>query len=161
MAKLKAADFYYGAVLSLLFNNHIKPALIEGGESRQIYDFTTNNTEFRLFTKYRADKNATKKENYNSWTFTFTDSDKDEIAQYINENHNLIIGMVCGSKNLSQSEIIFIDKDEILRLLETKSSLNISRMKGEHAFRISTGGGRAKAYQVKANRFEELFLSNK
>ncbi|MGB4700972.1 MAG: hypothetical protein WBI01_00505 [Syntrophomonadaceae bacterium] len=47
--KFKEADFYYGAVLSLLFNNGIDPALVESSNSRQIYDFTTDNVDFRLF----------------------------------------------------------------------------------------------------------------
>jgi hypothetical protein len=29
MSKIKVADFYYGAVLSMLFSHGIKPALIE------------------------------------------------------------------------------------------------------------------------------------
>ena len=35
MSKIKVADFYYGAVLSMLFNNHINPALVEGDDDRQ------------------------------------------------------------------------------------------------------------------------------
>jgi len=31
--RLKMADFYYGAVLSSLFNAGIRPALIEGGKA--------------------------------------------------------------------------------------------------------------------------------
>ena len=38
-----------------------------------------------------------------------------------------------------------------------KDSITISRRKGEHAYRISIGGGRENAMQVTANRFEELF----
>ena len=55
MPKLKVADFYYGSVLSLLFNNHIVPALVEGNSDRQVYDLTTNQAEFRLFIKYRSE----------------------------------------------------------------------------------------------------------
>lgn len=42
MSKLKEADFCYGAVLSTLFNNGICPMLIEGGNDRQVYEFTTD-----------------------------------------------------------------------------------------------------------------------
>lgn len=50
MARLKTADFYYGAVLSMLFNSHINPALIEGGEDRQVYDFTTKKADYYSLT---------------------------------------------------------------------------------------------------------------
>lgn len=61
--KFKEADFYYGAVLSLLFNNGIDPALVESSNSRQIYDFTTDNVDFRLFIKYRTRGRLGKKDN--------------------------------------------------------------------------------------------------
>ena len=38
MSKIKVADFYYGAVLSMLFNSKVNPALVESDENRQIYD---------------------------------------------------------------------------------------------------------------------------
>lgn len=34
MAKIKKADFYYGAVLSMIINKHINPALVESDENR-------------------------------------------------------------------------------------------------------------------------------
>lgn len=163
MAKLKAADFYYGAVLSILFNNRINPAIVQGGEDRQVYDFATNNGEFRLFIKYRTNKKAVKKEDYYSWNFVFSDSDKEEIKDYIKQGCNLFVALLCGVDELSNSEIMILNKDEIIELIETKSksSLSVSRQKGERAFRISVGGGRSKAMQIKTNRFEELFLSAK
>ncbi|MDI3476620.1 MAG: hypothetical protein PWQ59_145 [Thermoanaerobacterium sp.] len=51
MSKLKVADFYYGAVLSMLFTRGIVPALVECNNDRQVYDFTTDNADFRLFIK--------------------------------------------------------------------------------------------------------------
>ncbi len=52
MSRIKVTDFYYGAVLSMLFSHNIKPALIENGSDRQVYDFTTNNAKFTLFVAY-------------------------------------------------------------------------------------------------------------
>lgn len=49
MSKIKVADFYYGAVLSMLFNSHINPALVEGDDDRQVYDLTTDTRACRLF----------------------------------------------------------------------------------------------------------------
>lgn len=91
MSKIKVADFYYGAVLSMLFNNHITPALVEADDSRQVYDLTTNTKECRLFIKYRAYKQNTKKQDYNSWVFSLTDDDKKEIQYYIDNGYNLCL----------------------------------------------------------------------
>lgn len=158
MSKIKVADFYYGAVLSMLFNNNINPALVEGDDDRQVYDLTTDTGECRLFIKYRADKQETKTLDYNSWLFTFTDSDKSEIQSYIESGYNLLLALVCGVEGLSNSEIAVVDKDQIKQLNGLgKSSITISRKKNERAYRISVGGGRENAMQIKTNRFEELF----
>lgn len=158
MSKLKVADFYYGAVLSMLFNHHVNPALVEGDDDRQVYDFTTNNIEFRLFIKYRTDKQKTKTDDYNSWEFSLTESDKTEILDYIGKGYNLIVALVCGVENLSESEIAALDKDQIKQIIAFgKTSITISRKKNERAFRISIGGGRNNSIQIRANRFEELF----
>lgn len=61
MSVLKVSDFYYGAVLSKLLSDKITPALIEGGVDRQIYEFTTDLGDFRLFLKYRSKEINTKK----------------------------------------------------------------------------------------------------
>lgn len=158
MSKVKVADFYYGAVLSILFNSHINPALVEGDEDRQVYDFTTNNVEFRLFIKYRADKQNTKTDDYNSWVFSLTENDKKEILSYIDHSYNLVVALVCGVEGLAESEIAVLNKDEIKQILDLqKTSITISRKKNERAFRISIGGGRDNSMQIKANRFDELF----
>lgn len=157
MTKVNVSDFYYGSVLSLLLNNHFKPALVEGGKDRQVYDITTNSGQFRLFMKYRANKEP--RVSTNSWLFTITESDKNEIIKYINEGHNLVVALVCGVEGFIDSQIAFIKSDEIFDLIveRKKNSLTISRKTRERAFRISRGGGRENALTIKANRFEELF----
>ena len=49
MSRLRECDFYYGAVLAALFNHQICPTLVDGGEKRQIYNFTTDHKDFTLF----------------------------------------------------------------------------------------------------------------
>lgn len=158
MSKIKVADFYYGAVLSMLFNNHINPALVEGDDNRQVYDLTTDTGDCRLFIKYRANKQDTKTQDYNSWLFVITESDKNEMLDYINNGYNLILALVCGVEGLSNSEIAVLDKSQIEELVRMgKNSITISRKKNERSYRISVGGGRENAMQVRSNRFEELF----
>jgi hypothetical protein len=158
MSKIKVSDFYYGAVLSMLLSNGVKPVLLESDENRQVYDLATNNEECRLFMKYRRDKQDTKTQDYSSWTFVLTDSDKEEITGYIQEGFNLIVALVCGVADLAESEVAVLDRDQIQELIMLdKNSITISRKKNERAYRISLGGGRENAMLVRANRFEELF----
>jgi len=152
MSKLKTADFYYGAVLSTLFNNGITPMLIEGGTNRQVYDFITDSTEFRLFVKYRS-SGRDGENGYKSWQFVFSSNDIAEIKQFISEGRNLSIGLVCGTKGLNDSEFAVLHCDEICLLLNSgKKSITISRIKGEKAFRLSIGGGRDNAIKIPSNR---------
>lgn len=161
MSKIKIADFYYGAVLSMLFNNHINPALVEGDDDRQVYDLTTNTGECRLFIKYRANKQNTKTQDYSSWLFVITDSDKEEMLSYIDNGYNLVLTLVCGVSGLSDSEIAVLDKFQIEELIKLgKSSITISRKKNERAYRISVGGGRENAMQIRSNRFEDILKIN-
>lgn len=158
MSKIKVADFYYGAVLSMLFNKHINPALVESDENRQIYDLTTNNGNCRLYIKYRADKQNNKTEDYYSWQFVFTKSETDELKVYIEKGFNLSMALVCGVEGLTDSEIAVLDMGQIEEILNlNKKSISISRKKNERAYRISLGGGRVAAMQIKTNRFEDIF----
>lgn len=154
MAKLKEADFYYGAVLSALFNNGICPMLIEGGADRQVYDFTADHAEFRLFVKYRSIPIGTKTDGYESWQFNFSANDLQELTQYISEKQHLSLGLVCGMEQFNESEFAVLHKEDIQKILDAgKSSLTISRRAGERAFRVAMGGGRDQAMQIKANRW--------
>lgn len=157
MSKIKAADFYYGAVLSMLLNNGVMPALVENSDDRQVYDFTTDKSECRLFVKYRANKNGTKNPDYSSWGFGIA-NDKIELQKYIDEEKNLILALVCGSSELTESRLAFLDTTQIQDILSReKSSITINRKKGERDFRVSVGGSRLNAIQIKCKRFEELF----
>ena len=157
MSKIKVADFYYGAVLSMLFSHNIKPALIENGSDRQVYDFTTNKAKFTLFVKYRSEKVETKKDGYSSWNFNLK-NDIVELSKYLDDGKNLILALVCGSEDLRESELAILDSNDISWLMfNNKSTITISRKKGEKAFRIANGGSREGAYPIKCNRYEELF----
>ena len=112
MSKLKEADFYYGAILSTLLNNKICPVLIEGGADRQVYDFTTDHKDFRLFVKYRSVP-TTKAQDYNSWQFVFSDSDITELTEYLKLGLELSVGLVCGQEVLNQSQYAVLHKDVI------------------------------------------------
>lgn len=157
MSKFKVADFYYGAVLSMLFNRGIAPALVESNNDRQVYDFTTNNNDFRLFIKYRARGRIGKNGDYRSWQFVFTAEDIAKIYDgYLDEERNLLLVLVCGEEKLDGSELAVINSEEIKQCIGNgKTSLTISRVKGEKAFRISVGGGRSNSIKIPFNRLIE------
>jgi len=153
MPKFKVADFYYGAVLSMLFNNNITPALVEGNNDRQIYDFTTDNGNFRLFIKYRSKGRLGSDGEYRSWQFTFTAGDLDEISKYLVEERHFRLALVCGEERLDDSELAILTPEEIEQCLGNgKTSLTISRARGEKAFRISIGGGRDNSIKIPSKR---------
>lgn len=153
MAYLKEADFYYGAILSHCFHNGVRPMLIEGSADRQVYDCTTDQGDFKLFTKYRSAPIQSKTEGYNSWQFSFSTDDISELCAFAAEEADLSVGLVCGNSPLNQSEIAFLHKEEISALLEAnKESITISRKSGEKKFRISMGGGRENALPIATNR---------
>ncbi len=152
MADLKESDFFYGAVISTLLNNKICPALIEGGKDRQVYDFTTNEKDFRLFVKYRSAPN-TENNDYSSWQFNFSKNDIEELQQYIKLNKELSVELICGKSLLSKCQYAVLHKDEINVIFgKGKSSVTVSLKSREHNFRISIGGGRGNALQVPRKR---------
>ena len=150
---MKVADYYYGAVLSSLFNAGIRPALIEGGESRRVYEFTTDQGDFRLFVKYRSNPLNKTKVDYTSWQFVFSDDEVKELRKYIDDKKHLSVALVCGCQGMGSSELAVLHKEEVQKILDAgKNSITVSRRKGEKAFRVFVGGGRSDALQVKANR---------
>ena len=158
MSKIKVSDFYYGAVLSMLFNRHISPALVESDDDRQVYDLTTNKGNYRLYIKYRKDKQKNKNTSYNSWQFAFSENEIDELKSYIKQNINFAMALVCGVKALGDSEIAVLDSKQIEEIIGLgKKSISLSKKKNEKAYRVSLGGGRDDAMQIKTNHFEDIF----
>jgi len=94
-----------------------------------------------------------KKDNYRSWQFTFSKEDLDEIFRYLDEKYNLLLALVCGEEKLHESEYAVLNSEEIKQCFgNNKTSITISRIKGEKAFRISIGGGRSKSIKIPSNR---------
>lgn len=152
MSKIKEADFYYGAILSYFINNGIYPVLLEPGKDRQIYEFTTDQGDFNLFSKYRS-VTTTSNEEYTSWSFVFTANDMEELKGFIASDKHLSVGLVCGDSSLSASHLAFLHKDELQELFNAgKSSFTISHRKGEHSYKIYMGGSRDNCQKVECNR---------
>lgn len=151
MSRVTQSDFFYGAVLSVLFNNKMCPVLVEGGDDRRIYDVITNKDSYTLFMKYRS-RPATLNDDYQSWQFAFSDSDIREIGARLGPILRVVL--IGGMEKVNASEIVVLDEKDIWACLFDlgKTSLTIGRKKHEKYFRASVGGGRDSAHLVKANR---------
>ncbi|MDU2241859.1 MULTISPECIES: hypothetical protein [Paenibacillus] len=154
MAKVTQADFYFGAALSILFNNNMIPALVEGGDNRRIYKISTDTSAYDIYMKYRS-KRTTGSNDYSSWQFTFSEDDIFEIKKNINKE--FIMLLICGKEKLNTSEIVILDYNDITCIFETnKRSFTISRRKNEKYYRISMGGGRENSLQIKARLLSQI-----
>jgi len=152
MAKLRAADFYYGAVLSNLVNKGICPMLVLDGIDRQVYKCTTHDDHFLLFLKYRSAPNNTKSVGYQSWHFVLSPNDTTELREYITQDTKLSVGLICGGKKLSDSEYAILHKNEITTILGLgKGTITISR-KNPVEYHISIGRGKTQNIIINTDR---------
>ncbi|GEB77837.1 hypothetical protein SIN01_21820 [Sporolactobacillus inulinus] len=70
----------------------------------------------------------------------------------------MVLALVCGSKDLVNSELALLNKEQILQIINAgKMSFTVSRKKKEKCYRIRIEGSRESALKVKYNSFEELF----
>ena len=96
MSKLHQYDFFYGAILNTIIsqNPDACPTLLEIGEEKSVYKVTTNSSEkdMIVFCKYATVKDN-KSDNYKSWTFAFSDTDKDCIKKYHDKKYPVLIFM--------------------------------------------------------------------
>ena len=123
----------------MLFHNGVMPALVENGDDRQVYDFTTDKSECRLFIKYRANKQDTKKPDYSSWLFAIAD-DKAELQKYIDEGKNLLLASVCGSSELDKSQLVIFDRITSYNVCYTKLLRDAEEISSTVSFSIRNNG---------------------
>ena len=157
MSEMKMCDYYYGAVLSNLFSHNVVPALIENGDKRRVYSFTTDNNEFTLFVKYTSKAISNRINGYRSWRFTLSD-DYQRLSEYLSHNNNVLLALVCATEELKGSELALLDSSELKQLIATsKSSINISRKKNERYYTIAVDNKRIHdCIKIKANKLDEM-----
>lgn len=153
MGKMSQADFFFGAALSVLFNNKMIPALVENGTERRIYNVMTNEGNYRIFMKYRT-KPSTDNNDLSSWQFMFNDVEIDDFRNNLKESILLIL--ICGKEELKDSEMVVLDNAEIKQAIcdTGKTSITIGRRRYARNFYISMGGGRINDLLIKANRLD-------
>ena len=83
MSKIKVADFYYGAVLSMLFSHGIKPALIENGDLKVNEKEAKHYSTSQIKTYVEALKNMIPGQFHFDGRYVFVDCSPDAVKQHI------------------------------------------------------------------------------
>lgn len=106
---LAKADFYYGALLSQLVNSGFAPAIIERGDTRRIYSFSNDFSDFKVYAKYVA-KPASNESESKRWDFSFNPEEVNTILEDTTIN---MFAFICGVRNFKGSEICFLSKEQL------------------------------------------------
>nr|WP_216367375.1 hypothetical protein [Anoxybacillus sp. EFIL] len=165
------ADYYYGALLSVLVNGGLAPALFEKeNESRQIYTVTTNKDSYIIYAKYHTTPSGS--EDF-TWSFTFSDNEIQEIIN-VHQNHSdktLIFAFICGQKQVSDNNqiIAIVRWDEFVACVDVNKQqsrgtprLSVKVIKGSPRFRIYGSkradllDGKDNTIRIERNRLREL-----
>lgn len=148
MSKLKQINFFYGAILNAILekNPDCSPTLIlADNDTRQVYKVLTDNSpqDYILFFKHSSCR--TKDDStYSSWTFSFSDSDKELLKTY-NRNNPIFICLLCLQKNkLQDSEVAILTYEEYLKI-NNKNTFTIGLEKRKRNFLLFLGDSRARA----------------
>ncbi len=160
------ADFYYGAFLSVLINNGINPAIVELGDKRNIYELTTDNGAYKVYTKYVVNSKPKDK----LWNVIITEKESDEISRFMDINDNVLFVVICAHKQLinNNTEIAILKTDELKACIDLDCNINknfrLSIRKKKHSPYLSVYGthradkvdGRDNAIKISRQRILEL-----
>ena len=153
MSVLREADFYYGAALSKLANKKIYPILKATRSDRQVYKFVNGGNEYILYLKYRSEQSNPGAGGMRRWQFTFDGNEVQELKRYMRRKGSLLVGLVCGTEKLKDSEYVVLREEDVMEIFaEKKTSIAISRKTRERYYRIFMGGGRNKSKLIPVNR---------
>lgn len=133
------ADFYYGAFLSVLVNNGINPAIVGIGDKRNIYDVSTDNGDYRMYTKYVVNSNPKDK----LWNLMITESEADEMNRLISENDSLLFIIICAYKQVrtNNTEIAALYPSELKSCIDLDCKINKNlRLSMKHSLNLSIYG---------------------
>ncbi|NUK29314.1 hypothetical protein HT574_04105 [Parageobacillus sp. VR-IP] len=146
MATIYKRDYFYGALLFALVNGGLTPALFEKpSDNRQIYEVTTNQNSYIIYTKYNTSPTGSKDF---TWSFPFSDNELEEIIKIYHENNKkkeFIFAFICGQKQLSgyNQVIAIVYWDEFLECVDIEKEqirgtarLSVKAVKGSPWLRI-------------------------
>lgn len=102
-------------MLTALIGKKYKTVLIDGkSDEKRLYQFLLDTDNFIAYLKYCIAPH--KRDKSTSWQFVFSDDEIEYIMTKICGNQNIKLIFLCGQRNLKNSEIAIIEKDDIERL---------------------------------------------
>lgn len=156
MKKLSQYHFYYGAILNAIFecNPDASPTLLQATEKRGIYKIMTNTSkECIVFCKYAFRKNSSKNTTYESWSFTFSEDDKQLLEMYYNKKYPVFIYFLCAIEDLKNSEIAICTYEEFT-VVQDKKTITVGREKNKSYFNLHTEKQRSTGIHLDRNRIK-------
>lgn len=118
----RKADFYYGSFLSVLINNGGKPAIVEVGDKRNIYEITTDNRSYITYAKYVVNSN----EKDNLWNITFSRDEIEEIKKLKQKNKELLFVSICTYKKIKtrNTEMVILNLKDFEDCIDLNCNVN-------------------------------------
>lgn len=158
MLYLKKKDFYFGSILSAIIGNKYKTVLIDSSsDDNRTYLFTSD-TEKDFIAFLKASMSPTVRNKTTSWQFIFSDNEIAYIKHAICNEQNIKLFLLCGRKELRNSEIAILECDEICDSIfqnsVDKKSITVRKQTGFNNYYISRGGGRENDLKIPMNRIE-------
>ncbi|WZL80722.1 hypothetical protein QBE53_13040 [Vallitaleaceae bacterium 9-2] len=170
---LRKEDFYTGAFLSYVLNNGVKPALFEGRNTvgRKVYDFTTNEGDFRVYVKYIGKPTSKSKANNRKiWSFPYTEDQVDELNEILMTERTFVFCCICGEEDLNKSKLLLLDRETVRSCIDLErkdkykpQSLKLRFIKGHWDFdiygtaRSDKKKGNDNTIKIRANNIDEMF----
>ncbi|MCL2695836.1 MAG: hypothetical protein FWE69_05875 [Clostridiales bacterium] len=142
MPQLDVKDFYFGAVLSKLFETRkeVNLFLVQSPEkTSRVYKIMADYADdFSIFAKYRT-KRATSSNDYESWAFKLTKNELAIINEYLSKKEKLSLALVCGVSASNKSHLCILYENDIKKILDVGISFTIGREKNKQKYRILSG----------------------
>lgn len=130
MANINKADFYYGAMLSVMITRGVqKPALFDESENKRIYTFCTDKGDYQMYMKYVSAPLPRKNDNAQLWQFSFSPDEIETIDSTQDNGKKTLFGLICAKEKLNESELVILNLEQAKKCL----GLDVSRV----SYRIS------------------------
>ena len=154
--KLKQEHFYYGAILAatMEYNPDAKLVLLQPqNDTRRVYHIQTNTSqECRIFFKHAFEIT----EGSQRWSYRFSEADKELLKSCYDEKIPTFIYLLCGVKNLMNSEIAILRYEEFAEVVD-KKNIGIRARKGHSSFYLHRERSPKGDLPIPRNRIEKSF----
>lgn len=155
-------DYYFGAALSVFFtrNQDARPSLIESMQDARCYEMISDTCDytFCLYMKHSEKCKNNIRDNSISWTFVFSEKEKQRIQDNIDAGKKMFIVLLCSEGDFNNTVIAVLTQKEYLHL-EHKASITIkwemAEMRRKQKFSIPNRGG--KPFTVECDRIKQKF----